>query len=56
VPEATRIAPTSAASVQTFAHGGQVHEGRRADAQRAFQWVRERKPSISRAARGISAR
>jgi hypothetical protein len=37
VPEPMRIAPTSAASFQTFAHGGQVHDGCRADPQRAFQ-------------------
>ena len=39
LPEPMRIAPASAASFQTFAHGGQVHDGRRADPQRAFQWV-----------------
>jgi hypothetical protein len=37
--EPMRIAPTSAASLQTFAHGGQVHDGRQADSQGPFQWV-----------------
>jgi hypothetical protein len=38
LPEPMRIAPASAASLQTFAHGGEVHDGH-PDPQRAFQWV-----------------